>query len=173
LKAHDPGGAWDRLLALLSPEYATQVREGIMIHHWYPIGFYVELNRAIDKLLGKGDLKLVWELGRASADESLHGIYKVFFKVGSPEFVVKAAATIWKQYYDTGKLTIVDEHAPQGKRFRMIVEGLQTEDEVMWLAIGGWVERTLQLSGGKNVKVEISRSHVRPGSNCEYVCSWE
>jgi hypothetical protein len=174
LKAHDPGGVWDRFLAGLTRECADQVTSGLMTHEWYPLDHYVQISRGIDRILGRGDLKLVWELGRYSAEEALKGIYKVFLKIGSPEFVVSAAATIWKQYYDTGRLSILKEDAADGrKHYRLTVQGFQQEDDAIWLSIGGWIERTLELSGARRVKVEWSRQGLRPGVNCEYACSWE
>lgn len=174
LQKHDPGGAFERVLALLDPENAERVRAGVMAHHWYPLDLYIQLSRSIDRVLGNGDLKLVWELGRYSAEESLQGIYKVFLSIASPEFIVSSAATIWKQYYDTASLKVVKEGvADERKHVRMTVLGFQQEDDAIWLSIGGWVERTLQLSGGKKVKVDLVRTGLRAGVNCEFACSWE
>jgi hypothetical protein len=174
LKAHDPGDGLNRLLSGLTPDCAAAVRAGLMTHEWYPLDFYVQLNRGIDRVLGNGDLKVVWTLGRHSAEEALQGIYKVFLKVGSPEFVIKAASTIWKQYYDTGVMTLVKDPAAGGRKlFRLTVQGFQQNDESIWLAIGGWIERTLELSGGRKVKVEPVTKGLRPGVNFEFLCSWE
>lgn len=171
--SHDPGGYRERVMQQVPAACAQEIEKGMLTNQWYPLEWYVELNRAIDLVFGQGDMKLVWELGRVSADEALKGIYKVFYRVGSPEFIIKSAAVVWKQYYDCGQLQISNEPCPRGKKIRVAVKSFETPTEIIWMAVGGWIERTLELSGGRNVKIEISRTRVLPGTDCEYVCTWE
>jgi len=35
-------------------------------------------------------------------------VYKIFFKVGSPEFIISRAARVFSSYYDTGELRIAE-----------------------------------------------------------------
>jgi len=173
LKQHDTGGAWDRVIGELDPVFASQIRQGILVNEWYSLKSFIEINRAIDHILGRGDFKLAWEMGRVSADEALHGIYKVFFKVGTAEFIIKRAATIWKQYYDQSRLVVLEEPALRGKQYRVVVEGMTEDAPELWQSIGGWIERTLELSGAKGVRVQVQPVRIHPGSNCEFLCTWE
>ncbi len=172
IRDHDSGGVWDRVMGRLDKRLVEVIDRGILLNQWYPLPDYLNLSRAIDQVLGHGDLKLLWELGRVSAEEALHGIYKIFYKVGSPEFIIKMASTVWRQYYDSGKLEVVTEKAERGKRIRLIVLEMEPSQE-LWLSVGGWVQRTLELSGGKNVQVVIASDRLKTHASCEYIATWE
>jgi hypothetical protein len=44
----------------------------------------------------------------ASCEYGLTGVYKVFFKVGSPEWIISKGAQVYSRYCDTGELKIVE-----------------------------------------------------------------
>jgi len=46
-------------------------------------------------------------------------------------------------------------------------------DEAIEYNIGGWIERALEISGVKNVKVEIPKSLAHNDSYTEFNVSWE
>ena len=172
-KDHDTGGKWQALMDGLSPETRALIEKGIMINQWYPLTAYAELSRVIDRIYGAGDRKLIWTLGRYSADEALHGIYKMFYKVSSPDWVIKMAATVWKQYYDTGRVSIELEPVPKGRSLVMTVTDFDTPSPELWLSIGGWLHRTIELSGGKNVRVEMLGAGPASGPRAQYRVAWD
>ena len=97
------------VLGELGPEYAAEIETGILASRWYPFDFFVKLNRAIDKVLGQGDLEFIQVLGRRAAEDVLRGVYKAFARGGTPQFLLQRAATVWDQYYDSGSLEITEE----------------------------------------------------------------
>ena len=70
----------------------------------YPLEHYIKINKAIVKLFGNDSLDILKKNGRYSADEAVRGINKIFFKFGSPEFIMKQASNVFHKYYETGKL---------------------------------------------------------------------
>jgi len=97
------GGDLEKVLALVNPGFSREVKKGILLNTWYDFDGYLELSGAADRVMGKGDLAMVWDMGRFSAEYAFKGIYKMFYKIGTPEWVMKMGMSVWKQYYDTGK----------------------------------------------------------------------
>ena len=48
------------------------------------------------------------ELGRYSAEISLKGIYKIFLKISSPNFVLARASNVFNTYYNPGIVEIIE-----------------------------------------------------------------
>ena len=173
LRAHDPGGAEERILADMDPEFVRQLRKGLIKNQWYPIGEYAKFHRLLDRHLGQGDGVLVRELGRLSARDAFKGIYRVFFKVGSPEFIIHSAPILWRQLYNSGTMRIEAEPEAGRSRHRMVISGFDEPYEELWQIMEGWIEGTLALAGVKHVKVWRSPQPRYPGSNAEILASWD
>ncbi len=160
----------ERVIALLSPGFQQDLRQGILLGQWYPFEYYIELNRALDKVLGIGDLSLIPKLGYYSADQGLKGVYKLFYKVGSPEFIIQRGAKVWNQYFVNGQLS-VQVIAP--KDVRVLLTDVESPTEEHCLSVLGWVHRTLELSGGKNVRAEMSKCRRKGAPYCEITARWD
>jgi hypothetical protein len=159
--------------ALLRPEFVTAAERGLMVSHWYLLSDYTQLSGAIDKVMGRGDLKLVWELGRFSAEYAAQGIYKMFYKFGSPEWVIKMVASVWKQYYDVGRAGADFETIPTGKQIRFYIEAFPEGSPELWHSIGGWSQKSIEMSGGREVEANIAKTCKRPTSSCEIEIRWK
>jgi hypothetical protein len=46
-------------------------------------------------------------------------------------------------------------------------------DEIIEVNISGWMERAIEISGGKNVQVRITRSMARGDQLTEWAISWQ
>jgi hypothetical protein len=170
------GGDLAKVLERVNPDFAQEVKKGILLNVWYDLNGYLEFCRSIDQVLGKNDLAMVWEMGRFSAEYAFKGIYKMFYKIGAPEWIMKMGLSVWKQYYDTGQARVVSEKAPRGKQARVCIEGFEftgSLSPVFWHAVGGWIERSLELSGGKNSRVSQVEKHLFPKSSHEFLAQWD
>lgn len=175
LDKNDPGGIREKILSELEPELADKIRKGIIAGQWYPVSGYVQLHRLLDKYLGRGDGQLCRKLGRISAQEAFNGLYKMFFKFGSAEFVMTSAPLTWRQLYDSGSLRIQNESADEGdyRQYRMIIEEFDCPAEEIWNVLAGWVEGTLEMTGAKDIKVAVAARRVAPNSLCEIEAAWK
>ncbi len=160
----------DQLRALASPNLRAQIDLGFAKATWYPFDQFVELNETIDRLFGRGDLGLVKLLGRYSADANLTTIYRLFFKVGSVQWILGRAVRLWGAHYDAGSFDV----ATRGTRAAVLrLRGFPTPHRVHCLAVAGFVERSLELSGGKRPIVEESKCATRGDECCQFDASWE
>ena len=160
----------DRLLRQSSPGVREGIERGFAKAKWYPFEQFVELNETIDRLFGRGDLGLVKQLGRYSADANLTTIYRLFFKVGSVQWILGRAVRLWGAHYDAGYFEV----ATRGNRAAVLrLRGFPTPHRVHCLAVAGFVERSLELSGGKRPIVEESKCRTRGDEHCQFDASWE
>ncbi len=160
----------ERLLAQTSPELRANIEMGVSKAKWYPFEQFVELNVTIDRLFGRGDLGLVKQLGRFGADANLTTIYRLFFKVGSPQWILGRSVRLWSAHYDSG----FAEVAMRGpKAAVMRIRGFATPHRAHCLSVAGWAERSIELSGGKRAIVEESNCRTRGDDLCTLEVTWE
>ncbi|MEP6862687.1 MAG: hypothetical protein ABJE66_18830 [Deltaproteobacteria bacterium] len=160
----------DKLVRQSSSAVREGIERGFAKAKWYPFEDFVELNETIDRLFGRGDLGLVKLLGRYSAEANLTTIYRLFFKVGSVQWILGRAVRLWGAHYDAGYFEV----ATRGNRAAVLrLRGFPTPHRVHCLSVGGFVERSLELSGGKRPIVEESKCRTRGDEHCQFDASWE
>ncbi len=136
---------------------------------WYPFTIFCELNEVIDRTYGSGDLALVRELGRNSAEANLTTIYRLFLQVGSPKWTLERAARLWNLYYDSGKLVV---SGARSNAVRAEIIGFATPHRVHCVAVLGWMERALELAGAKRLVIDETTCRARGESACVFESRW-
>jgi hypothetical protein len=160
----------ERLRAQCSPELAEAISTRIEKSRWYPFEQFVELNLVIDRLFGSGDLGLVKQLGRHGADANLTTIYRLFYKVGTTHWILGRAVRLWSAHYDSGFLEVLT----RGPRTAVLrVRGFATPHVAHCLSVAGWCERSIELSGGKQVQVSEPLCRTRGDELCQLEAAWE
>jgi hypothetical protein len=137
---------------------------------WYPFDAFVDLNLTIDRVFGKGDLAVVRELGRFGADANLTTVYRLFYMVGMPKWIMDRAARLWDLHYDSGRAMIVRY---PGDEIDLRVIGFATPHRTHCISVQGWCERSLELSGGKQVVTEEVKCRVRGDEMCVFHAAWK
>lgn len=171
IKEHDhEGDKFALVAARLDAEFQKEIKNGIMQNQWYPLDYFNQLTRAIDAVFGRGDLSLIPELGRYSAEAGLNTIYKVFIKVGSPEFIVQRAVRVWGQYYSSGEL---ETEVLGQRRVKITLKNFETPSRELCLSVLGWMQKTLEMSAGKSGKVTENKCRLKGDTVCEFLAEWE
>jgi hypothetical protein len=160
----------DRLLAQCSPGLRASIEAGIAKARWYPFEQFVELNVLIDRLFGTGDLGLVRELGRYSADVNLTTIYRLFFKVGTAHWILGRAVRLWSAHYDSGTLEVLTRGS---KTAVLRIRGFATPHLAHCESVAGWAQRSIELSGGAGVVVTEPLCRTRGDDICQFEAKWE
>jgi hypothetical protein len=159
----------ERLAGQVSPALAELLRGGAVVSRWYPFEQFVELNLAIDRLFGQGDMSLIRNLGRHGADAKLTTIYRLFFKVGTVKWIMARASRLWGMHYDSGELTI--DRYP-GREVGLRIEGFESPHRAHCLSVLGWAERSVELSGGLEVSVREVACRTGGDDACRFRASW-
>ena len=163
-----------RLLHQCSPDLRAsldgRLGRGIEKAKWYPFAQFIELITLIDRLFGQGDLGLVKDLGRFGADANLTTIYRLFFKVGTVHWILGRAVRLWSAHYDSGYLEVMTR-GPKTTVLR--IRGFDTPDKIHCLSVLGWAERSIELSGGKNVLASEPLCRTKGDELCQMEATWQ
>jgi hypothetical protein len=158
-----------RLAAAASPALREIVQRGAVRATWYQFEMFIELNERIDALFGQGDLALVRVLGRHGADANLTTIYRLFYKVGTVQWILSRASRLWGLHYDAGRMIV---RAPGGREVELELVDYDTPHRAHCLSVEGWIERSVELSGGHDVVLESLECRARGAPRCRMRVRW-
>lgn len=161
-----------RLKESLSPESRQRIDEKVMPHDWVPLPMFIELCTEIDRLYGRGDLALCRELGRYAAKVNLPTLYRIFYALGSPRFIVSRAIRVWGVHYDSGRIDATFEEKPPLERVTLTLRNFAEPHPVHCLSVLGWVERSVELSGGEISDASETTCRSRGDDACRFVVSY-
>ncbi len=171
VRRHGGDEAVAAVLAQLSDQKEVeQIRvTGALKSAWYPYRMFIELIEAIDRRFGKGDGSLIPTLGGEVARADLKTVYKVFFKLASPNFIVEKATQVWSRYYDSGSLV-----TRQNDPGHVIIEmrDFVQPHRAHCLSVLGWMRETLRMSGASDCEVVHTTCRTRGQAICEFEAHW-
>jgi hypothetical protein len=159
-----------RLVGALSPHHRAALDARVLPQAWVPFELFVELGEAADRLFGRGDLALCYEMGRYAAEVNLPTLYRLFYRLGSPQFILRKAAQLWSVHYDSGKLAAFDE-GKNGARLEIV--DFERPHRAHCLSVLGWATRSIELSGGVVLGAEEERCRTRGDETCELALRWK
>jgi len=154
------------------PEASQKIYRGqILPSLWYNLhdAMAVPQNKLIE-MFYHGDAKQARVLGRWLADQQLSGIYKLFVKMGSPQYIISKAKSVMSTFYRPAALEAVETSKTH---FIFRVTEFSEFFEILEEQIAGWCERALELSGGQNGTVVINTSIAKGDAYTEYELHWE
>lgn len=154
--------AFQRVLAEVQPDTRKVMEDGPLETVWYPFDLLVDLSVTIDRVLGSGDLQLIYEMGSFSCSHNLTGIYRVFFRFGNLNFLLDRAAKAWHSQYDFGTMSISRD--PDNKqRVTLTLADVPRPHRAIYLAVWGWAVKAAELSGSELVEF-VGEYSDDPGS---------
>lgn len=158
-----------RIKESLAPEHRALIDAKVMPHDWVPFDLFTELSLEIDRMYGRGDLALCRELGRHAAKVNLTTLYKIFFALGSPRFIVGRAVRVWDVHYDSGRIDAKFEERPPNDHVTLTLRDFATPHRAHCLSVLGWAERSVELSGGIVSTAEETTCRTRGDDACRFV----
>ena len=159
-----------RILQALPEADRGRLEHGVLASSWYEVDLFLRFMVEAERQLAPQEPDLVLNMGRASCDYGLTTVYKVFFKIGSPEFIIGRAARVFSSYYDTGELRIL-ETGP-GRCLAELV-GFEGGAPQFCARMFGWMQRTLELAGARNLRPRHDVCVHRGGAVCRFEGDWD
>ncbi len=140
-----------RVLARLDGELAAPLRRVILPMAWLPLAAYVELLRAAERELG-ADGSLAVRVGRATADRELTTTHRLFMQSATPQLAVERIPLLFRAYHAPGSAVV--DHGMAGST-KVETEGLSPDTLVHALAMSGFYQRLLELTGARDVRASV------------------
>ena len=170
LRENYPAPTVELILKGLPEEDRKILALPILASSWYPIEVLSRLARAMEKETPGDPEDLFTRLGKQSCEDGLNTIYKIFFKVGTPSFIIKRVAQVWSNYYDEGRMTILSSTS---NTVHVRLDERPMPDAAMCTRITGWMIRAIELSGGRRISLDHTACVHRGAPHCEWKADWE
>lgn len=161
--------AYRRLRDSLSPEHREILDGRVLPHAWVPYELFIAFNVEADRMFGKGDLALCFEMAKYGAEVNLPTLYRIFYRLNTPQFIFRKAARLWEVHYDSGKLIPVDETEHS---IGIRIEDFAEPHRAHCLSVLGWAVRSTELSGAMVKDYAEDRCRTRGDVACEMRLSW-
>ncbi|MGC8802312.1 MAG: hypothetical protein ACP5PS_00845 [Bacteroidales bacterium] len=144
----------------------------LFTNNWYPIREALIIPmEVISKLFFGGDeVKTARTIGRYSADVALGGTYRFFIQVGSPRYIIEKGSKIFATYFQPSEQIVINS---EKNGIVVHITVFPESATILEENIAGWMERALEKSGCKNVKVTISHSIAKGDKLIEYIIRWD
>jgi hypothetical protein len=162
-------GPLARIVAAL-PEADRRTLESVLASAWYDVELFRRFMVEAARQLGTQQPDVLRRMGRYSCDQGITTVYKIFFKLGSPEFIIGRAARVFSSYYDTGELQILETRPG---RCLAELRGFEGGAPQFCERIFGWMQRTLELAGAKNLRPRHDVCVHRGGAVCRFEGDWD
>ncbi len=164
----DQFGVWIDAL----PPGARQVHKSVILafDHYDVFDALYEPTRVMCDLFYGGDRKGAWHSGHFSASYALNGFYKIFFRIGSPQFIIERASRVFNDYYPEGQMCVSE--AASHRCVLQIVKLPQphwVSDQNVW----GWAQGALELMGKKEIQVAMNQSLSAGDPLTEFDIRWQ
>lgn len=137
---------------------------------WVDFALFIEATELIDRLFGRGDMAIAWEVGRFAAENNIGMWRSMVMRFLRPNTVLNIASSLWSHHYDTGRLEVMPEADDSG--VRMSIADFSWPHRTHCMSIGGWIERTLEYGRPKWVDVKELSCRAKGAASCGFLLTW-
>jgi hypothetical protein len=158
-----------RTIAPLGPDLRQLLGGSILASDWYKLDALTELVEASLRINEGGDEKLVIAHAEEVVARHLGGVYQLFVRLGSPEWIIKRIAAVHVTYFRNVDIspTFTGE-----RRAAVRYAGFARQHRVMELMIVGFYRKALELSGARDRQVRVSTPIGAGKGYLEVELSW-
>jgi hypothetical protein len=158
------------LAQLRDREGAKRIEIGVLKSQWYPFELFLDLIETSDRVVGEGDGKLYRSMAARTAEDDLSTVYKVFFRFMQPMYGIGKAAELWSAYYSSGKLKMTPLDP---SKIELEIIDFESPHWAHCESVLGWAQRSIELTGVKDVACDHVDCRSRGGSRCRMHLSWK
>ena len=139
----------------------------------YPYEYLSDLNKEILEKVGKGDMRIIRELGRYSIKRGRNGPFKFLFETSDfKTYITQIGAFTFRHYYNFGDFCI-KEFDPENKRIVIQLKNLPFKDEIFEERIAGALYAAAEIRRLRNATIKITKRISRGDDVIEYLLTWE
>ncbi len=161
---------WDAFLAVLDDDQRRILEQPISRKDWYDLHLYSDFIERAANTLGADDPEAF--LSRAGGfvfDDGVNSLYRAFFRIATPGFVIRGSAMLWRLFFRGTKLVV----ASSGRRnVHVVLRGGAFCSRPLCASIRGGMIRALEHGGARDVRVDAHRCRSQGGSECDFRFSW-
>lgn len=152
---------WKTLISKLPADTAKLWTSPLLSLSNYPFKEFKLMVYALNKELNSDDIQNTAALYAFIADRSLNTLYKVFFRMANPSFVLKNYPKLWDRFFTSGEVTV-----PVAEKNTAQIKFKLPEMFLDWLpgACYGFSKKAVEMAGGRDMKMkEMSKKMLDDG----------
>jgi len=152
---------WERVIQALPPESREVWSYSLLVTKEYPFSAFKDMMSSLMGVLKtakEAELAAIYEY---IADQSLSKMYKVFFRLAHPAFVIKNYPRLWSMFFNAGTVEV-----PIAEKGQATVRFLLPEIFNDWLqpASLGYSKKAVEMAGGRGLAMNRV-SHGKKGED--------
>ena len=160
---------WQRLLVRMAPQDRKIVDGLILSEGWYDVPLY---QRMFDAALGEFAPEmpnLAFRIGQQTAETLVPLFHRMLMRFGSPAGVFARAAALWKEYFDEGRMEVIE----RGENHYRVL--MYDEYARPWLPremLPGFASKVIEMTGHKVVEARLDSVHEGKPRAYELYIEW-
>jgi len=168
------GSKDERLYRYLNDEDKKIISGRIFPSGWYPMDTFWHCLRACYEVFGEKKPKNAREWGKVMGIQLLTGTYKDVLSTANSDLpsAVKTFALISKTFFSHSHFEVVSLEAKKA-RLKLTQVSDNPAAMVLYFIICGFLEKYIELAGGKNCRTNFSEMVENDKKNVVFEASWE
>jgi uncharacterized protein (TIGR02265 family) len=154
---------------LLTDQERALVGQRILPINWYPFASYRLLFDALVTVVARGNMRMVRQWGRDYGSIIMGDVYRSVILEGNPFQSLKNHERRFSSFYDFGSIQVASAGTEAAE---LTVGDFDPSWEAIYHMIAGWLERTVELAGGRNPKVDLTARSWDGAPATVYKVSW-
>lgn len=163
---------WEQVMDALPPDAAEVWSGALLITGTYPFTAFKAMLAALTEVVGVRPEEETAQMYSYIADRSLNTVYKFFFRLAQPSFVIARYPVLWERFFKSGRVDVTNAGAGQAR-----LDFTLPEIFLDWIrpACLGYSARAVSLSGGSELELEeVERSELPDGEwRISYELTWK
>lgn len=160
--------AWGELVRSLTPSDRAELG-AIVAVGWYDSYLFGRLLRRLDEKHGRGDLKLLREVGAYEAQRDFNRVLRVLMRIASPLQMFRTHARLWSHFQASGSWTMLPL---TGGGMRATLDGWAVDD-ALCAELTGYLGKLIEFTGGRQVSVDHKECRARRAPACVFEFWWD
>ncbi len=169
LKKRSGEQVFNSIISSLDNESRAIFQKMILSLGWYSLDHFSKFLESDIKITANGNESELIARTEIIIEKQLRGIYKIFVKLGSPEFVLNKMSAIHQSYF-RGVSIEVKMTGPNGAIIKYT--GFEKQHRIIGFSIIGFYKKALEISGAKQVDAKYTVLIEEGKGYCELVITW-
>ena len=170
IKKRDGDEAYEALVSRLTGETKKMFQDTVSGSSWYPLDYFLNFLAVELDASANGNAEVLVTRSEKVVERQLRGVYKIFVKMGSPEFLMKRIAAVHMTYFNGVGI----EFTQLGEGQAVIrYTGFEPQHRLIGFTIVGFFRKALELSGAMDRQVRFTTPIEAGKGYAELAVSWK
>jgi len=153
-------GSYDEWISRIPEKSQNIYTDIILVSKWFDLndGYINPVTIAGDMFFNNNASKAAYEVSKFSSMQALQGMYKIFVKIASIDFILKRAVSIFKTFYSSE--ASLELFRPDNKTVLLKIKGFKIGHEIIIDAIAGWADGIFTTINQNDFNISNKITHI-------------